>query len=249
MYSEPDLFPEHTALLRTLVDALGKHPEVEAFDLWQILTGQGNLAWIQHPGLDGRLNVSPTAVDSLASEGLIRLVPEGRDLTRLSIRPAGVRYVRSGSAARVSQELAVGGEGQPTVAVDATLCFVLMSFDPALSEVWEDAIHKSVADYGMQCIRADQVYGPGVIMNDIVANIKRARLLIADLTNRNPNVFYELGWAHSLDKEVILLSQTMDDVPFDIRHRRIILYTTTGRGLQKLRAEIQNHLRAIMERP
>lgn len=61
-------------------------------------------------------------------------------------------------------------------------------------------------------------------MEDVAKGITESRIIIAEITDRNPNVFYELGAAHALGKNVILLAQNENDIPFDIRSHRCILY-------------------------
>ncbi|MEK0371228.1 MAG: hypothetical protein QQN55_08765, partial [Nitrosopumilus sp.] len=73
-------------------------------------------------------------------------------------------------------------------------------------------------------IRADDLFRPSVIVSDLWDMIQRADILLAELTTKNPNVFYELGLAHAISKPVILVSETMDDVPFDLQQLRVILY-------------------------
>ena len=76
----------------------------------------------------------------------------------------------------------------------------------------------------MSCVRADDIYSDGIVIEEIWERICAAQFLIADMTGRNPNVFYEIGLAHALGKHVIILAQSEVDVPFDLRHRRVILY-------------------------
>ncbi|HEY2115488.1 MAG TPA: hypothetical protein VGJ51_10375, partial [Candidatus Angelobacter sp.] len=97
----------------------------------------------------------------------------------------------------------------------------------------------------LRCERADDLFGSTVVIEDIYAGIKQAVLIIADLTGRNPNVFYEIGIAHTLDKEVLLLAQSMDDVPFDLRHRRILLYANTPKGCKELEMKIAENVNAL----
>jgi len=102
--------------------------------------------------------------------------------------------------------------------IDPELCFVMMPFGGQLDEAWEDVIRTTVSGVGLKPVRADGIYGTGAIMRDVWIQIVRSRILVADLTGKNPNVFYELGLAHALGRDVVLLSQSMDDVPFDLRH-------------------------------
>jgi len=129
---------------------------------------------------------------------------------------------------------------------DDNLCFVLMPLSEAnhVQEIYRDQVLPTVEAAGFRCVRADDIYDTQPIVESIWENVMSARFLIADLTGRNPNVFYELGIAHTVGKEVILLSQDIDDVPFDLRHLRVILYETTSRGAEtltkRLRAMVSN---------
>ena len=67
-----------------------------------------------------------------------------------------------------------------------------------------------------------------------------------DISIENANVFYEVGICHTLDKPVLLLAQSMDDVPFDLRHRRVLLYEYSPRGCRRLEKEVAEHLQAMV---
>lgn len=89
------------------------------------------------------------------------------------------------------------------------------------TSIYEPAIRKA----GLNPKRADDdIYGTGKIIDQIWAGINSARVLVAELTNRNPNVLYELGLAHALKKPVVLVSSNENDVPFDVKHVRVIYY-------------------------
>ena len=93
-----------------------------------------------------------------------------------------------------------------------------------LQEIYEDYVRPTIEDVcKLRCERGDDVFGSNVIMDDIQNSIEQADLVVADLTRKNANVFYEVGICHALDKPVLLLAQSMDDVPFDLRHRRVLL--------------------------
>ena len=81
-------------------------------------------------------------------------------------------------------------------------------------------------------------------MTLIWENILRADLIIADLTGRNPNVFYELGYAHALHKNTVLITQSIDDVPFDLRHRQMIKYFATAKGYKDLNESLKNYVKS-----
>lgn len=82
-------------------------------------------------------------------------------------------------------------------------------------------------------------------MKDVLKSISLADYLIADLTGRNPNVYYELGIAHALMKKVVLLAQDLQDIPFDLKHQRILEYSDTVAGAAKLRTDVKRYLRTI----
>jgi hypothetical protein len=65
---------------------------------------------------------------------------------------------------------------------------------------------------------------------------------VADLTSKNPNVFYELGMAHAMGKEVVLLAQSLDDVPFDLRPVRTIIYDNDLAGYDELADRLRRTL-------
>jgi hypothetical protein len=102
--------------------------------------------------------------------------------------------------------------------------FVIMPFASAFDDVYELGIKASVEALGWECQRADEIIHNRDIMCQVCQGIRQARLVIADLTGQNANVFYELGMAHALEKDVILLSQDVGDVPFDLRPMNIIAY-------------------------
>jgi hypothetical protein len=84
-------------------------------------------------------------------------------------------------------------------------------------------------------MRADDIFAPGnYITENIWKLVNRSALLIADVTNKNPNVFYELGIARTVGRDVILISQKKEDVPFDIQNLQYYLYTYDENGKQKL---------------
>lgn len=129
------------------------------------------------------------------------------------------------------------------------LCFVLMPFLPEMKEIYTEIIKPIVIKSGMECIRSDEIYNPGEILNDIIKSIISARIVIAELTGRNANVMYELGMSHMLKKKTILLTQKIDDVPFDLRHLRCINYKLGPIGIEKLKEDLFKTLNNILNEP
>lgn len=115
------------------------------------------------------------------------------------------------------------------------LAFVLMPFEPEFDDIYENLIKPALEDTGYDVQRADSTFDQQNILRNIVHNIDRASLIVAELTSSNPNVFYELGIAHGLLKPVVLLSQNLDEVPFDLRSYNIVTYSTHYREVQQLK--------------
>ncbi|GIF50251.1 hypothetical protein DFJ67_7961 [Asanoa ferruginea] len=118
------------------------------------------------------------------------------------------------------------GKPAPKAKVAAgTRCFVMQPFAAPLGTYYETIYKPAIEQAGLEPVRADDsIFGAGKIIDQIWRGIRGAKVLIAELTTKNPNVFYELGLAHALQKPVILVSSNDDDVPFDLRHLRYIKY-------------------------
>lgn len=114
--------------------------------------------------------------------------------------------------------------------IDLKLCFVLMPFTEDWSErVYRKYIRENIDSMGLQCLRADNLTGQ-IIIEDIWTKINQAAFIIADVTNRNPNVMYELGIAHTIGKPVILITQNVKNIPFDFKHLRHHEYKDNADG-------------------
>ena len=83
---------------------------------------------------------------------------------------------------------------------------VVMQFSDAFNALYTDVIKPTCEKFGLTAIRADDIYKSGLIINDIARSIEEASVIIADVTIDNPNVFYEVGYAHGIKKPTILLS-------------------------------------------
>lgn len=126
--------------------------------------------------------------------------------------------------------------------------FVLMPFEEVLRPVFIDHI-KSVAErLGLRVGRADDFFSSNSVVQEIWAAICNAKVVLADCTGRNPNVFYEIGLAHALGKTTILISQRLEDVPFDLRHLRVIIYEFTPRGMHEFESVLDATLVACVKR-
>lgn len=133
--------------------------------------------------------------------------------------------------------------GRPdTTPVDV---FVAMPFDEAFTPVWK-TIKRCIGKQERSFTRADQFSAPRSIMEDIWNGINAAKVVVADCTGRNANVFYEIGLAHAIGREVVPLTQNTSDIPFDLSQFRHIKYDLTPGGLKKLAEELTNWLEPIL---
>lgn len=129
--------------------------------------------------------------------------------------------------------------------IEPTLASAMMPFGATFDSVYE-SIRKAAGHEGLQCKRADDIWENASIIQDIVSLIDRSRIVVCDCTGRNPNVFYEVGIAHALGREVILITQSEHDIPFDLRHLRYILYLNNAEGRTALTASLQARIQTIL---
>ena len=120
---------------------------------------------------------------------------------------------------------------------------VMMPFEEKFNPVYE-AIKSACTSQRFETLRVDEIYGPTCIMDDVFSTIAQSRLVICDLTGRNPNVLYETGIAHALNREVIMVVQNNQDVPFDLGHIRYVPYLPNKEGLEELQEKLVAFIRA-----
>ena len=125
--------------------------------------------------------------------------------------------------------------------IEPSLVSAMMPFHPDFNRVYE-TLQGVTEAVGLRCRRADDIWENPAVMQDVVSLIDRSRVVIADCTGRNPNVFYEIGIAHTLGREVILITQNEADIPFDLRHLRYVKYLNNGEGLTSLSDRLRPRL-------
>jgi hypothetical protein len=125
--------------------------------------------------------------------------------------------------------------------------FVVMQFGEPYDSLYSEVIKPVAETMGLEAYRADDVYKPGIILQDIIRGILEAEVVIAEITPVNANVFYELGYAHALDKPTILLAERRSELPFDIRSYRCIFYDNTIRGKTGVETSLRQHLGNILQ--
>lgn len=135
----------------------------------------------------------------------------------------------------------------PTCEMDARLVALMMPFDDKFKRVC-NAIKNAAKSLGLNCERADDIFEHSVLVQDVFTLIFKASMIVCDCSGRNPNVLYETGIAHLLGRHVILIAQNLDDIPFDLKHLRIITYLPNREGLKELREKLIGRMKALMNK-
>lgn len=124
--------------------------------------------------------------------------------------------------------------------------FVIMPFDDKIANAIYELSTKPVCkEFGLEVLKADEIFTPNPLLDDIVAAIEESALIIADISGKNPNVFYELGMSHMLKRTqtIMITHEEYKAIPFDISHFRIIKYENTISG----KTVYENQLRKTLE--
>lgn len=130
------------------------------------------------------------------------------------------------------------------------ICFVIMPFGGWFDDYYDTVYRPAIVAAGLEPHRADDLYRPSTIINDIWAYTQKAKLILADLSGKNPNVFYELGLAHALAKPAILIAESIEDVPFDLRALRVLEYNKNApRWGEVLAEKITKSIREVTSAP
>lgn len=199
----------------------------------------------------------------LAGAGLAENLPTGRPI-KLLVRVRGQRISLEVDDVRVFEyvlpaplpygQLGLftwGGIG-PVEFTDFSVraergdAFVVMQFS-GFEELYTDVIEPLTKEFGLRPYRADQVYGPGSVIHDIIKGIETAQIVIAEITPINENVFYEVGYAHGVKKPTILLADTDKKLPFDLSGYRCLFYQNSIGGKRKVEEGLRKHLQAILD--
>jgi hypothetical protein len=129
----------------------------------------------------------------------------------------------------------------PKHGVELDLVSVMMPFDAGFDHVYS-SLQQACNDLGMRCLRADDIWEESAVVQEIFNLLIRSTVVIVDFTGRNPNVMYETGIAHTLGRRVIPITQSYNDVPFDLRHHRVLKYLPNIQGLDEMRKTLSARL-------
>jgi len=121
--------------------------------------------------------------------------------------------------------------------------FTLMPFSSDFDDIYQLGIKKTAVSLGAYCERVDEQIYDGTILDRILNQITKADVIVADMTGKNPNVFFEVGYAKGINKKIILLTKTANDIPFDLKHYPHIVYENSITNLREyLKRPLQHHL-------
>lgn len=129
----------------------------------------------------------------------------------------------------------------PEDGIQSNLVSVMMPFNPSLNGVYS-AIQNAASQQRLVCSRADNIWEHSTIIQDIFSLIFKSFIVVCDFTGKNPNVFYEAGIAHTLGKHVIPITQSEQDIPFDLKHHRYIKYLNNSEGLAELESALKDRI-------
>ena len=129
--------------------------------------------------------------------------------------------------------------------LEPELCFVLMEFKPPYTKIYDSLIKPTVEGEGLRCLKSDDIFDTTSVIEDIWGNINRASLIIAEISSNNPNVMYELGICHTVGKNVMMITQQPDEIPFNFRHMRCYAYTNDIPGSDELKRNIAGVIKHV----
>ncbi len=188
-------------------------------------------------------------------------VSEFKDVFRECLEAAGLQQEHDGRlrvlhSTEAAETPSLGDERIQKISADAGVtsndtCFVMMPFASPIGDYYGTIYKAAIEKAGLTPIRADnEIFATGKIMDQVWAGINAASVLVAELTSKNPNVFYELGIAHALHKPVVLVSSNEYDVPFDLKHIRVIYYDMTDPFWgQKLISKVAENILSAIKNP
>jgi len=125
------------------------------------------------------------------------------------------------------------------------LCFVIMPFSEERKEVYKHGIAPACQRAGFAAVRVDELKGHFNINRKIIEHIFSSDAVIAEISDHNPNVFYEMGVAHAIGNKTIMIAQNAKALPFDISNYRCLIYKQSVDGLKQLQDEIVESLREL----
>lgn len=204
----------------------------------------------QHPRLLRSLSWGDEDYDGLALTFLRKMVGENDENLKVVQDYVSKKCTTSGE--NISSEQTEGRKivfspnifDVPTTQPDSSLVSVMMPFQPELSPVFE-AIKSAASATGFSCRRVDDIWDHSTVIQDVFSLIFQSFIVVCDFSGKNPNVFYEAGIAHTLGKHVVPITQSDQDIPFDLKHHRYAKYLNNSEGVELLRENLADRFSTL----
>jgi hypothetical protein len=196
-------------------------------------------------GEPNRLEVGKTYhLECRVRGSVVRLLAEGVEVTSVNL-PLALPQTQVGLWCRGEGDIRIR---QFEVATEQPTAFVVMQFSTPFNELFDQVIRPICRELGVQAIRADDTYGPGLIIADVVRQIDESKLVIAEISPVNANVYYEVGYAHARNKPTILIAdRSIDKLPFDVSPFRTLFYDNTIDGKRRVEEGLRRHVAAVLD--
>lgn len=214
-------------------------------------SGQSGWSWYNHEVLGDRANLKA----NIEYEIVVRVLG-----SNISLAVDGVDVANATLPSVPNQPRQVGifclGESDIHITnfyanVERPKAFIVMQFSSPYNELYSHVIKSVCDEFHVEPVRADEIYGPGIIIKDVVDRIAKSQVIIADISPSNPNVYFEVGYALALGKPIILLAQRRSPetpLPFDLSAFRVLFYDDSIGGKPALESGLRMHLREILGR-
>ncbi len=217
------------SLLAGCADVVEDHPRLQRSLTFSDDDYEGNALW----AVQEMVRRNPANYDELVRYLDLRY-PDESGINVSSVPSAGPTIVFQPTVFAVAEQQ-----------LDPKLVSVMMPFEGSLRGVF-DAIRAAAAAQGMTCQRADDIWIHSAVIQDVFSLLYRSFIVVCDFTGRNPNVFYEAGIAHTLGKHVIPITQSAEDIPFDLRHHRYLRYLNNGEGRAQLQTDVGKRIAQLL---
>lgn len=133
-----------------------------------------------------------------------------------------------------------------TVQKEEPKVFVVMQYTPQYDELYTDVIKPVCDELKLKPQRADETHAPGLVIADIIRQIVESKVIVAEITPANPNVYYEVGFAHALNKPTILIADKGTKLPFDVSPFRTLFYENSIGGKKRVEEGLRKYLNSIL---
>lgn len=196
-----------------------------------------------HPRLLRSLSFGDPDYDGLALVFLRKMIgPNDQNLQTVinyisKVSPESGEYVSSEQSSGRRIVFSPNVFQIPDYPVDPILISIMMPFRAELTPVFE-IIKSAGISTGFHCTRVDDIWEHLTVIQDVFSLIFQSYIVVCDLTGRNPNVLYEAGIAHTLGKHVVPITQSDDDIPFDLKHHRYAKYLNNNEGRERLKRDL-----------